>query len=105
MTDYNDGNWHGWDGGECPVHPRSVIDVEWVTRDGRFGVDLERTAYINNWESPCLFRVIKPYVEPREFWINEHAWGFGRAFGSKAEADDYAMNDRIRCIHVREVIE
>ena len=24
MVDYNDGNWHGWDGGECPVHPESV---------------------------------------------------------------------------------
>ena len=27
MTDYNDGKWHGWNGGECPVHPESELKV------------------------------------------------------------------------------
>ena len=25
MTGYNDGKWHGWNGGECPVHPKSRV--------------------------------------------------------------------------------
>ena len=24
---YNDGRWHGWNGGECPVHPETVVVV------------------------------------------------------------------------------
>jgi len=27
MTDYNDGEWHGWNGGECPVHPGTIVEV------------------------------------------------------------------------------
>ena len=108
MTDYNDGNWHGWDGGECPVHPESMIDVKWITRDGRFGADDERMACVNNWETPCLFRVTKRYVEPtkpREFWVNEYPNGKCYMFRNKADADECAPDGRIRCIHVREVIE
>lgn len=26
------GPWIGWNGGECPVHPETI--VEWVTYDG-----------------------------------------------------------------------
>jgi hypothetical protein len=27
MTDYNDGEWHEWNGGECPVDPRAWVEV------------------------------------------------------------------------------
>lgn len=28
MTNYNDGNWHRWDGiGHCPVHSDSEVEV------------------------------------------------------------------------------
>ena len=104
MTDYNDGNWHGWDGGECPVHPESMIAVKWVTRDGCLAANDGRIARINNWKTPCLFRVTKPYAEPREFWINEYPGCFGTPYSSKAEADEGGGGIRIRCIHVREVI-
>lgn len=114
MVDYNDGNWHGWDGGECPVHPESVIDAVWPsTIDDKKSYRATKKAkdfpwFVGGPWKPFLFRVIKPYVEPpkpREFWINEYDWGFGGAFGSKADADEYAMSNLIRCIHVREVIE
>ena len=26
MTSYNDGKWHGWNGGECPVHPETEVE-------------------------------------------------------------------------------
>ncbi len=108
MTDYNDGNWHGWNGGECPVHPESMVVVTFNDGEEYKGFHADKWIWDSDRDKIVAFRVTKPYVEPpkpREFWINEYAWGFGRAFGSKAEADDYAMNNRIRCIHVREVIE
>lgn len=116
MTDYNDGNWHDWTGGECPVHPKSEIEGYWKVEDSHI-YPMAKSAIYNagqagglnfEWGGQTrlhLFRVTKPYVGPREFWINEYDWGFGGAFGSKADADKYAMNNRVRCIHVREVIE
>lgn len=105
MTDYNDGEWHGWDGGECPVHPESEIALKWITCDGFLAADDGRIARINNWKTPCLFRVTKPYVEPREFWINEYPSGLGGVYKSIEVADNCADVGRIRCIRVREVVE
>lgn len=68
MTDYNDGNWHRWNGGECPVHPKSVVGVMLrypVDEDGDM-IDIA-----GNWEwghrgggDITYFRVVTPYVEP-----------------------------------------
>jgi hypothetical protein len=65
MTNYNDGKWHGWNGGECPVHPDSVGDITYFdgvryrsTRLGQY-----------DWKTPLMFRVVKEHKEPREFWV------------------------------------
>ena len=62
-------HWYGWNGGECPVHPETVIDgiergVFWD--DGAAGeVD---------WPSfHGAFRIIKLHVEPKVIWVNEYA--------------------------------
>lgn len=111
-VDYNDGNWHGWNGGECPVHPES--DVKVVLLEGV--APLSRAAKYLAWSHDTLypegnivaFRVTKQYVEPpkpREFWINEYDDGYiGYPHDSKERAD-ISSEGRIRCIHVREVIE
>ena len=64
-NDYNDGKWHVWNGGECPVHPETVVEV--VTRS--YGPRKETADYFGWWHgdhiNPILaFRVITPYVEP-----------------------------------------
>jgi hypothetical protein len=75
--DYNDGNWHGWNGGKCPVHPKSVVQVRW---DNCVEDTLERAGAWDSsawrWDRPIRecnrivsFRVTKPYREPREFWL------------------------------------
>ena len=79
MTDYNDGNWHAWDGGECPVHPDSLVEVLYVSRDLQEGYAGGRY-----WRNPLLFRVTKEHREPREFWITGAHW-----FASKAKAEDW----------------
>ena len=105
MTNYNDGNWHGWNGGKCPVHPMTLVDVCLI--DTPSATDTLAKHWFWDKESTRIraFRVTKPYVEPRELWINEYDWGFGSAYDNEAEADESASNNRIRCIHLREVIE
>ena len=91
MTDYNDGNWHGWYGGDdCPVHPKSVVDYVWhdPTRKTA-GCGYDRAARED--ESPTLawghvvkFRVVAPYVEPRTAWaVGKHL------FDTRADADAF----------------
>ena len=108
MTDYNDGKWHGWNGGECPVHPESVVTVKWSCN----GVETNpaKASQFNYWKGReiCAFRVITPYVEPpkpREFWVNIDEDGTMIGHDSKTEADRLAYADRIACIRVREVLE
>ena len=102
MNDYNDGNWHGWNGGKCPVHPESVIWV--IPVKGRKNFTPEMQAKQAIWQD-CnhirAFRVVKPYREPREFWLVDfHVYTEKPAVDVKRmEAEGYTV------IHVREVIE
>ena len=69
MTNYNDGKWHGWNGGERPVHPNTVVDVFFA--DGRKGSSKEeakvlRWSRISSIGDIVAFRVVKEHREPRE---------------------------------------
>lgn len=106
MSEYNDGKWHGWNGGDCPVHPKTLVEI--VVRKGghRFNdaVEAERPLWKHNNMSGDIvaFRVVKR--APREFWINEYS-NYCCAHTSKEKADKEATLVRLRCIHVREVLE
>lgn len=101
--DYNDGKWHGWNGGECPVHPKSLVHVKLLDCADEYG-DMTEDAVDWSWDSDIgpivAFRVVDQYVEPkspREFWIcNDHA------YESLDDAKPY-YGDEV--IHVREVTE
>jgi hypothetical protein len=119
MNDYNDGKWHGWNGGECPVHPDSVVRVRMdgssfpdcgnkVTKAGTlcWADDLDDDTII-------AFRVVTPYVEqpkPREWWATgrhlHDSLAEAEAFIAKVRAEnphlDFADHDPL---HVREVLE
>lgn len=93
MTNYNDGKWHGWNGGKCPVHPETVVEV-------RSWAGCARTVNaksIQSWgddgaqSQPVAFRVIKEHREPREWWILH-----GKIYGYNCDQS---------AIHVREVLE
>lgn len=99
MTNYNDGNWHIWHGGVCPVHPKSMVEAVWHDpNQGTTGIR-DGAALGGAWASQIVkFRVVKEYREPREFWI----------VGSYAFASDHEAKKAITgCtpIHVREVTE
>lgn len=70
MTNYNDGKWHGWNGGECPVHPKTVVEVVYLFAGEPFKETYEASVW--DWTAtvdPVInFRVIKEHKVPREFW-------------------------------------
>lgn len=91
--DYNDGKWHGWNGGECPVHPKSKIDAN----NGRwagFAAEID-------WQNfRGALRVLAAHVEPqkpREFWLKLTNTGHG----IPTIHDHFAGG----AIHVREVLD
>jgi hypothetical protein len=76
MVNYNDGNWHGWNGGECPVHPETVVEYVWNGSHGLVS-QTEKAGWGIGWRSTgkyhmIAFRVIKEHREPREFWVAPH---------------------------------
>ena len=103
MTNYNDGKWHGWNGGECPVHSQTVVDYVWFDEgdeDELCGTTKGRAAYdAVAWGQVVKFRVVKEHKEPREFWVTPKGGlipvGTLAAFGWTTE----------ECFKVREVME
>jgi hypothetical protein len=73
VRDYNDGQIHGWNGGECPVHPKTVVEVWFRSKDSDIwqagGLGWEHTG---EYDDIIAFRVVKPYVEPKVIWVNEY---------------------------------
>jgi hypothetical protein len=67
MTDYNDGKWHGWNGGECPVDPQAVVDVVSINYVGSPERDASNYAlaadhcWVHDDDGDIIaFRVVKP---------------------------------------------
>jgi len=64
MTNYNDGRWWGWNGGECPVHPQSEVEIWDATSKQNLVIPAEAV----HWPFRGAFRVIREHREPRE-WV------------------------------------
>ena len=108
MTDYNDGKWHGWNGGECPVDLDAEIEIRWAdpkecanNHSGRAGQWDARC-----WNDPPLFgqiiafRVTKPAPpKPREGYV------IRQVFYETLEEFWEAHGPGASHIHVREVLE
>lgn len=76
MTDYNNGKIHGWNGGECPVHPETVVKTwhrEGIAASDRAG-QYRWKHEDEDWDI-IAFQVVKAYVEPKVIWVNEYADG------------------------------
>lgn len=87
MTEYVTGQNYGWNGGECPVHPKTKIEV-WMRNC--LGSDVGKAGDIlwghENVSSDIIaFKVITPYVEPKVIWVNEYARD-NFAYSSEADA-------------------
>lgn len=106
MTNYNDGKWHGWNGGECPVHPETEIEGIYTESTLYKGV-IKGLADAFSWGRGeydlglVAFRVVKEHREPREFWIMTEKGVLRSYRASKPDVVPFGWE----CIHVREVIE
>lgn len=111
MTDtpnYNDGNWHGWNGGECPVHPKTVVQAirgneEFAETVTWLASDIQDVCWQDaRVPRPVIaFRVIKEHIEPREWWLMTEN---GIVRSQSSGVPDVVPNGW-KCVHVREVIE
>lgn len=104
MTDYNNGQIHGWNGGECPVHPETVVNT-WC-RNGLY----QRTEAGEYWWEHrdsdgdiVAFQVVKACVEPKVIWVNEYADGQYGAHNTKEKAERNASGDLATRIAVKYV--
>lgn len=71
--DYNDGQIWGWNGGECPVHPKTVVEV-WFRGGGSSVTAAHRLFWTHSDKDGDIiaFRVVKQYAEPKVIWVNEY---------------------------------
>ncbi|WP_342627544.1 hypothetical protein AAC691_15430 [Nguyenibacter vanlangensis] len=58
-------------------------------------------AHGENWRLMCA----EEAPAPREIWLNIYPYGEEFRHNSRKSADDRATDDRIKCIHFREVME
>lgn len=75
VPDYNDGKWHGWNGGECPVDPLARVEIRLrdctQRHDGTMCAACETAWYHDETPSDIIaFRVTKPAPpKSREWWV------------------------------------
>lgn len=100
MTDYRDGDWHGWNGGTLPVRYNDRIDYVWLHTKGTPPVTHHKNHRAGNicfegneYGDLIAFRVIQKHA--MEFWLEDD--GDGRVFVSETPIEG--------AIHVREVTE
>lgn len=105
QVNYNDGLWHGWNGGECPVHRDTIVEIVTSAPIGGLNEGMacrfvwDHADYLGN---PLVaFRVIKEHREPREWWIGCN----GFAYSVREAAEDSLKGTFVDPIHVREVLE
>ena len=98
--DFNDGIWHSWGGGKCPLHASTLVDATYTSGRTYRGI---KAVYLS-WGSPILFKVVEEYKETLEFWIADHV-----LFESKEQAANWikfsSNNKSQKPILVREVRE
>jgi hypothetical protein len=74
-NNYNDGKC-GWNGGECPVHPDTIIDNTYADGSRSPGSPARGVA----WDEPLIFRVVKEYVEPVIKEYTGECWAYHHTF-------------------------
>ena len=94
--DYNNGQIWGWNGGECPVHPKTVVEV-WFRGGGSSVTAAHRLFWTHSDKDGDIiaFRVVKQYAEPKVIWVNEYG-SFGSVWPSEQEAREGASVNATR---------
>ena len=100
MTDYSDGKWHGWNGGDCPVHPNSMVEcVISTTAKCREHICLAGSLHWAADKGIVAFKVTKEHKQLREYWVNYE----NRSVLTIRDNDDNETFVNRGYIHMREV--
>lgn len=95
VPDWNNGTIHGWNGGDCPVHPETRI--KFWTDEGGFISDAGHCRWDKDTTGldPDIiaFRVVKQHVEPKVLWVVEEEDRINWVADNEAEAWRYAGKD------------
>lgn len=106
MTNYNDGKIHGWNGGECPVHPETV--VKFWHREGIAASDRAGQYWWEHSDTDgdiIAFQVVKAYVEPKVIWVNEYVDGpsaFNTERSARRSAAPSATRIAVKYVEVKD---
>ncbi len=105
MTNYNDGKIHGWNGGDMPVHPKSVVQV-WLYLGGTHKDEAGEFYWTHSTAGYIVaFKVLKEYKEAKTVWVNEFE-DFILSYGTEEVAKRLAGPSAIRvAVKYKEVIE
>ena len=101
---YEVAKWYPWTGGECPVHPKTLVVCKFD--DGAENLPEEAGKWVWHGRDIVAFKVVEEYEEPREWWllVSSLSTFAPSVFETQEEAKMYKMgNDKI--IKVREVKE
>jgi hypothetical protein len=95
-VDYNDGNWHRWGGGDCPVHPETEVELmplnpyDTTMRPNTVSATAIHVDWGVNCDIPIVsFCVTKEFIkpkEPRELWVSRNDY---QAHDTEADAQEY----------------
>lgn len=93
VPDWNNGQIHGWNGGDCPVHPKTVVEC-WMRVDGWAHCKAGELDWGHSEKGFDIiaFQVVKEYVEParpaalKVIWVNEYAPGTYFGYDDEGEA-------------------
>lgn len=98
MTEYVTGQIYGWNGGECPVHPETVVDVWFRGQSCQLALKASYLVWRHSDSGGDIvcFKVIKLYAEPKVIWVNEYNSGFGAAYPSEEQAKSLAYRYHAR---------
>lgn len=78
LTNYNDGKIHGWNGGDCPVHPLTIVKLYFkrhTASNSEFVANVVSWLHHDESDDIVAFQVVKEYKEPMVIWVNMYNSG------------------------------
>lgn len=109
LTNYNDGKIHGWNGGDCPVHPLTIVKLYFkrhTASNSEFVANVVSWLHHDESDDIVAFQVVKEYKEPMVVWMNMYGNGYAYTYKTKEEAMEYsgkgAKRIAVKLIEVQE---
>jgi hypothetical protein len=106
MSDYNNGQVWGWNGGDCPVHPETVVQF-WTNSGVQNLVQAKCLRWGHTDDGLGDIIAFQVYVDPKVVWVNEYKEGYEwTVYSTKDEATEsaapYATRIAVKYVEVKD---